>query len=196
MFRYKSNKEQAIVIAALVILLCIVCLSGATLALFTSDPEDGTIGIVTTAGRIEMDIVDLDGQSLKGGTLQFQATADRPKIYFEPGAHVLTQSFTVQNNGNIPVNFRIFISEDTKSHTPEYYEEFYEAFEVWIVSKDSGEMVLDREFDGRLEAHTGTGEYCLMIRMKESADNTFQGQVYSGIGITVYAVQGNVGIEE
>ena len=40
MLRYKSNK-QACIIAALVILLCLVCLAGSTLALFTSDPEDG-----------------------------------------------------------------------------------------------------------------------------------------------------------
>ena len=54
MFRYKTNKKM-LIIAAAVILLCFVCLSGATLALF-SQTLDGTIGIITTAGDIEVDI--------------------------------------------------------------------------------------------------------------------------------------------
>ena len=57
MFRYQSNK-QAFVIALFVILLCIICLTGATLALFTSNPDDGTIGVITTAGIVNVDIVE------------------------------------------------------------------------------------------------------------------------------------------
>ena len=63
MIRCKSYK-QALVIAALVILLCLVCLSGATYALFTNDPSDGTIGIVTTSGKVDVDIInDYDGKT-------------------------------------------------------------------------------------------------------------------------------------
>jgi hypothetical protein len=57
MLRYKSHK-QAFIMAALVILLCLVCLTGATLALFTGNVNDGTIGIITTTGDIAVDIVD------------------------------------------------------------------------------------------------------------------------------------------
>jgi hypothetical protein len=32
--------------------------------------------------------------------------------------------------------------------------------------------------------------------MKDTAGNEFQGKTYTGIGVTVYAVQGNVTIEE
>lgn len=49
MFRYKSHK-QAFIMTALVILLCLVSLVGATLALFTSDPNDGTIRRDNTSG--------------------------------------------------------------------------------------------------------------------------------------------------
>ena len=37
--------------------------------------------------------------------------------------------------------------------------------------------------------------YYLVIRMKETAGNEFQNKTYTGIGITVYAVQGNAPIE-
>lgn len=193
MFRYKS-KEQAIVIAALVILLCLACLTGATFALFTNDPNEGTIGVVATAGRIEVDIVDTAGVSLKGSTLQFQTTANRPAIYFEPGARILTQPFVVENNGSIPIKFRISISENESITT----SDFYDAFEVWIVTDpmDPDSAQMDKKFVGELDPYTHSGEYYLMVKMKESAGNGFQGNKYSGIGITVYAVQGNVDIEE
>ena len=70
MFRYKSHK-QAFIMTALVILLCLVCLTGATLALFTSDPNDGTIGIITTSGDVEIDIVDTSGATLQNRALDF-----------------------------------------------------------------------------------------------------------------------------
>ena len=34
--------------------------------------------------------------------------------------------------------------------------------------------------------------YFLYIEMKDTVGNEFQGKTYSGIGITVYAVQANV----
>ena len=88
MIRYKTNK-RSFLIAALVILLCLSCLTGATLALFTSDPNDGTIGIVTTSGDVEVDIVDTAGVSLRDRALAFMTTSgavDSETVLFEPGA--------------------------------------------------------------------------------------------------------------
>ena len=88
MFRYKSSK-QAFIIAALVILLCLVCITGATLALFTSDTNDGRIGINTTAGNLKVDIVNTsvdNPSSLVGEVLNFVTTPERNEILFEPGA--------------------------------------------------------------------------------------------------------------
>ena len=77
MFRYKSHK-QAFIMTALVILLCLVCLTGATLALFTSDPNDGTIGIITTSGDVEIDIVDTSGATLQNKALDFITASSTP----------------------------------------------------------------------------------------------------------------------
>ena len=47
-----------------------------------------------------------------------------------------------------------------------------------------------------LKADKSSATYFLIIRMKEEAGNAFQNKKYTGIGVTVYAVQGNVEIKE
>ena len=188
MYRYRSNL-QALIIAALVVLLCLSCLTGATLALFTSDIRDGTIGVVTTTGKVKVDIVDTYyEETLVGRALDFFTTSNHQEILFEPGAFFYTQPFKVKNDGNIPINFRLSVSEDKDIDM----EHFHEAFEVWI-SKDPTSSEAERltEFKGRLEAGESSESYYLLVKMKETAGNEFQKKSYSGIGVTVYAVQGN-----
>lgn len=188
MFRYKKSNKQAFILAALIILVCLACLSGATFALFTSSSNDGTIGIVTTSGSVEIDIVDTSGATLQGRSLEFVTLTD--DYLFEPGATFYTQGFQVKNAGNIPVNFTLSVSKDDRIDMTE----FDEAFEVWIVRVDD-ENFADAEritnFKGRLEVGQNSETYCLFIKMKETAGNEFQGKTYTGIGVTVYAVQGN-----
>lgn len=199
MFRYQSNM-RAIVIAALTILVCLVCLTGATLALFTSDEEDGKIGIVTTAGDVAVDIVDADDEtkSLVGEVLQFMTSAETTEVLFEPGATFRTQGFQIKNVGSVPVKFRIHISRDEEIDAEFTMEEFLAAFDIWIATtpvKHVGAESLN-EFTGSLAVDGVSDTYYLFVRMKEDADNSLQGRSYEGIGITVYAVQGNVSVEE
>ena len=190
MFRYKSNK-QALVIAALVILLCLVCLTGATLALFTNDLRDGTIGIVTTSGDVEIDIVDSFGVSLKNESLSFITTSDEP--IFEPGAVFYTQEFCIVNTGTVSVQFSLSVSKDEDFAE----EDVANAFEIWIVpanNPDYRNAERLTNFKGRLGVGDASESYILIVKMKETAGNEFQGKTFSGIGITVYAVQGNAEI--
>lgn len=177
---------------AAVILLCLVCLAGATLALFMGDPDKGTVGIVATAGNIKLDVVDASSEiSLIGGVLELQTSSDRRELLFEPGAEFFTQGFKLKNVGDVPVNFRLAVSEDENVDA----EDFGEAFEVWISDGTSNAERLT-DFTGRLEVgECSDVTYRLVIKMKEDAGNEFQGRAYSGIGITVYAVQGNVDAE-
>ena len=193
MLRYKTNK-QAFIIAALVILLCLVCLTGATLALFTSDPSDGTIGIITTSGDVEVDIVDLSGATLQNKALEFITSSgtqtDGGKVLFEPGATFCTQGFQIKNTGNIPVNFTLSVSKDEKIDMAE----FDKAFELWIVKEGddfrNAERITQFKVNG-LAPGESSATYYLFIKMRESVGNEFQGKTYTGIGVTVYAVQGN-----
>ena len=193
MFRNSSIKRTLIAAVAF-ILLCFICLTGATLALFS---DSGSIGVVATSGTVKVDIVDTSEKenSLVGKPLQFMTTADSRDLLFEPGATFRTQGFKVKNSGSIPINFRLSVSEsaDVDMH------EFNRAFEVWISTDQSGtENATDiTEFVGRLEpTRSTTDTYYLFIRMKTDADNGFQGETFSGIGVTVYAIQGNVGVGE
>lgn len=195
MLRYKKN-SKALLIAGLVILLCLVCLLGSTFALF-SVTLDGTIGIVTTAGDIEVDIVDASDEqrSLQGEVLEFMTTAENPDLLFEPGATFYTQGFKVKNLGNIPINFRVSVSEDENIDMTE----FYEAFEVSIITdptNTSNAQEITAFKDSLAVGCTSESTYYLSVRMKATVGNEFQGKSYSGIGVTVYAVQGNVDIKE
>lgn len=195
MIRYRSHK-QALIIAALVILLCLVCLSGATYALFTNDPNDGTIGIVTTSGKVDVDIInDYDGKTLVGETLEFVTLSENQKVLFEPGATFYTQGFKVKNIGDVSIKFRVTVSEDKNIDMTE----FHKAFDVWITTDLSDPTAAQplTEFIGELAVERVSAKtYYLFIKMKESAGNEFQNKTYSGIGVTVYAVQGNVDFEE
>lgn len=190
MFRYKSNK-QALIIAALVILLCLVCLTGATLALFTNDLADGTIGIVTTTGDVEIDIVDTYGDSLQNKALSFITTSGEPT--FEPGATFYTQEFSIINVGNVAVQFSLSVSKDEDFEDADVAN----AFEIWIVPADNPDYRNAEQltnFKGRLKPGDTSASYVLIVKMKETAGNEFQNRTFSGIGITVYAVQGNAEI--
>ncbi len=218
MFTYRKSYKKAIVTTAVVILLCLVCLTGATLALFTNDLRDGTIGIITTAGSVKVDIVNAnDGEtSLVGKVLSFYTSSERKEILFEPGATIRTEGFKVKNLGNVPVNFRVFISKDETvvdeseleqiiGYEKLTYEEFSDAFDVWITTDpdDPDKHVEMDEFVGSLKpaanetVNAVTDEtYYLVVRMKEDANNDFQGKYYKGIGVTVYAIQGNAQLGE
>ena len=194
MFRYRSDK-QACNIAALIILLCLVCLTGSTLALFTSNADDGTIGIVATAGKIDLDIVDLNGASLVGQTLEFMQGDQTVEALFEPGATFRTEGFRVVNTGSIPIRFRIFVSNDETMDM----QAFNRGFEVWIGTNpdDLSKRMPMMEFSKLLQPETvGEQTYYLFVHMKETVGNEFANASYSGIGITVYAVQGNADAPE
>ena len=197
MTELKPNK-QALIIAALVMLLCFVLLTGATLALFTNDAEDGTIGIITTSGDLEVDIVDAENtdRSMVGQVLQFRVGDVDADVLFEPGATFRTQGFKIKNSGvSIPINFKLSISNDENLDMME----FNKAFEVWISTEQNNPVAPTEisKFTGRLEAgDVSSDTYYLYIRMKENVGNDFQGKLYSGIGVTVYAVQGNVSLKE
>ena len=193
MFRNSSIKRTLIAAVAF-ILLCFICLTGATLALFS---DSGSIGVVATSGTVKVDIVDTSEKenSLVGKPLQFMTTADSRDLLFEPGATFRTQGFKVKNSGSIPINFRLSVSESAEVDM----HEFNRAFEVWISTDPKNPAAATKltEYICRLEAgDSSTDTYYLFIKMKEAVGNEFQGKTYSGIGVTVYAVQGNVNVEE
>ena len=192
---YKPHTSTYI-LAAMAILLCLIAITGATLALFTSG-DDGKIGINATAGNLEVDIIDATNnpQSLVTKTLSIVSEDGEP-IYFEPGAVYHTEGFRVANKGDIPFNYIIYISKQSEKDE-ENVTNFADAFDVWITTYPTREWKVDDlyKFRGSLPANENSEIYYLVFRMKEDAGNKYQNRRYSGIGITVCAVQGNVDID-
>lgn len=188
-----GNRKTTFIISLLIILLCLTFIVGITLALFTSDAGDGTIGINTTTGKVKVDIIDENENSLVGDVLHFIDADGDGEMLFEPGATFFTEGFKVKNIGSIPVNFRAYISNDED----EAMDSFDKAFDLWIATDpyDLNTYSNLLEFTGRLEVDQSSDVYYLIVSMKKSAGNEFKNKVYSGIGITVYAVQGNLDIE-
>ena len=198
----KQLNRSSLILAIIIILLCLSCLAGATYALFTNDPHDGTIGVVSTAGKIKVDVVDPDTQeSLLDDVLTFYIEGGDEdgdgdgEIWFEPGMLIRTTGFKVKNIGTISINFRISVSKDSKIDA----NEFNRAFELWIStdpdSIDEAKPIQLFEDDLAPEA-LSENTYYLFIKMKETAGNEFQEKEYRGIGVTVYAIQGNKELEE
>ena len=194
MFRYSQHKK-ALIIATIVILLCFAAITGSTLALFTSG-NDGKIGINTTTGDLKVEIIDTadEPNSLVGDVLNFVTKKPNDTILFEPGATYYTEGFRVQNKGNIPMNYILYISQDEEDG---FVNDFTEAFEDLLTNnpKEKTNMVKLQKFDGRLEIGETSEIFYLVFRMKETAGNEFQNRTFTGVGITVCAVQGNAVIK-
>ena len=188
-----NRMVQKIILPSLVILLCLISMVGVTWALFTSG-EDGTIGVNVTSGQVKVDIVDEYGNSIVGDVLSFDVDDHHEPIYFEPGATIYTQGFRVKNTGTVSINFRMYISNDEN----ENMQAFEDAFELWVTTDpenlNDAEQIKSFVVED-LDPLDTSEMYYLVIRMKTTATNDFQGKEYSGIGITVYAVQGNVEIQ-
>lgn len=215
---YRKHTKK-IAIAILIIVLCIVALTGTTVALFTNG-DDGVIGINVTGGDIKIDIIGqgsgsgqtLETLSLRGKTLRFivnDVPVEDENLLWEPGAVYYTEPFAVVNCGDIAINYIIYIDCTEKD------EKKLNAFEFYIVSATELAQMTREEIKSlsgveEMQKHEGyleapeegeewrTGEYYrLVVRMKDDLGNEYGNfQWLDAVGITVYAVQGNVDIND
>ena len=181
--------KQAMITALTVIMLCVISLTGATFAIFTTDEQDGTIGINVSSGKVDVDIVDENGTTLIGSYLKFAIPDGLDKVLFEPGSTFYTQSFRIVNIGSVPVKFKMYISDDDSISSQILLDSFEFYITDDVTTRDGGLKITS--FNGELELNASTTPYYLVVSMKENAGNELIGKSYDGIGITVFAVQGN-----
>lgn len=193
-YRYylERRKTRAIVALSITVLLLLVGFVGLVYFVFTLQ-NNGKIGIITTSGECKVDVVDSQGHSLIGDVLNFVTNDKEKKIYFEPGSTYYTEGFSVKNIGTMPVNFHVRISKDDE----ETDIDISDAFEFWITKDITNLKSADKltSFAGNLDVEQMSETYYLVIKMKEEAGNEFQNKTYTGIGITVYAIQANASFE-
>jgi hypothetical protein len=186
-----SGKRKTFILSMSMFALCVTLLVGVTLAIFTNDIDDGTIGINTTAGSIQIDILDEADVSLIGEVLYFdKEEGGIKKIFWEPGATYVTEGFKVSNNGTIPVNYQIFINYTEED------SDLVKVLKFWVTEDPTSleSAVEITSYKGSLDANDQTGPYYLVVQMSADAGNTYQGLELNGVGITVHAVQGNVNV--
>ena len=96
----KSTK-RALVSSALAILMCVTMLIGTTFAWFTDTASTGVNKI--QAGTLDIDIVDADGNSLEGKTMNWKTADERgqDEVLWEPGCTYNLQEFKIVNKGNL-----------------------------------------------------------------------------------------------
>ena len=189
-FAKERRKTAAIITLIVLLLLCLAINAALTYFLLKKNGGvDGKIGVNVTSGECKIDIIDTENKTLVGDVLDFESASGNEKLYFEPGATYRTQGFIVKNEGSIPVDFRIYISVDEADISAG----FQEAFDLWISKDASNYENAERltEFTGKLEVNEQSEVFYLIIKMKENAGNEFQNKTYTGIGITVCAVQRN-----
>ena len=171
---------------ALVIVNILVLITNIIMLIFLLTMDRGA-NIITSSSEIKVELVDDAGISIEDQTLRFITPSDDTKPIFEPGASFYTQEFYVKNAGDTPILFTFSVSRGYGGDMIE----FYQAFDVWIVSADNDleKAIRITDFKGELYACEISEGYRLCVKMRETAGNEFQSTSFSDIEITVYAVQ-------
>ncbi len=187
----KSSK-RALLFSALAVVLCIAMLIGTTYAWFTDTASTAVNRI--QSGSLKVGIIDMQGNSLEGKQLKWQAADGREQdeILWEPGCTYFLQPFRIQNQGNLALEYKITvngISGDNK---------LLEALEFgfyYFSPGFGGARTLDELAEGgkldNVSEYPGlcTAPIYIFAHMKEEAGNEYQGLSIDGIGITVVAKQ-------
>ncbi len=181
----KNATAKAFVMSLLALMMCLSMLVGTTFAWFTDSVTSGVNKIV--AGNLDVDLVDKDGNSLAGQTLDFVKAegAEGEEILWEPGCTYKLPEIYIKNNGTLALKYKILVDGldgDAK---------LLEAI-AWTVKM--GEENVDlATYEGHLAAGAkDAAPLVLQGHMKETAGNEYQGLTAKGISITVLATQDTV----
>ena len=176
------NPKRTLLMSVMSLLLCVAMLIGATFAWFTDNASTNVNSI--EAGTLKVELVNKEGDSLVGKTLDFVKAegSEEETILWEPGVTYNLPEVYVKNNGNLALKYKLAVSGidgDAK---------LLEAID-WKITVGGEETDLT-DFEGHLSAAGQSTEAIVLSgHMKESAGNEYQGLTVSGIAITVMATQ-------
>ncbi len=176
MTKTKTTK-RALFTSILSLLLCVSMLVGSTFAWFTDSATTGVNKI--QAGKLDVSLVDAEGNSLEGQTLKFKKAtgAEGETVLWEPGCTYELPAVYVKNNGNLWLKYELLITGidgDAKLN---------DAIE-WTILLDGQDVKT-----GTLAPDTTSGALTIKGHMKKDAGNEYQGLSIDGISITVLATQ-------
>ena len=191
--------KRALLTSVMALVMCVVMLVGTTFAWFTDTASTGVNKIV--AGNLDVDIVDGNGESLDGKTLNFVNKENQSNILWEPGVTFHTEGFRIKNGGNLALKWKMVVNKDSASTgvvegiNGKDGMNLLDVIDFSVVSSkdENAPAVKIDEFVGHTAAETiDSVTYYIKGTMKTTADNDYQGLELSGITITVYATQDTV----
>ena len=172
-----KNTKRALVMSAVALLLCAAMLAGATFAWFTDTASTGVNKIVS--GNLNVGLVDQNGQSIEGETLNFVKADGSEKILWEPGCTYELPKIYVKNDGNLALKYKIVISGIKGS------AQLNTVIDWTINDADLGS-------DHHLGANETSEALVIKGHMQETAGNDYMNKTIDGISVTVYATQDTV----
>ena len=191
MNNHKATK-RALLTSIMALVMCVVMLVGTTFAWFT-DTATANVNKIE-AGKLDVDMVDANGDSLVGKMLSWQK-ADAGKsqeILWEPGATYDLNEFQIVNKGSLALKYEITINGVKGS------SKLLEAID--FTAKINDKEVALNNLTGVLlpkgatvqaagEVVEKTDLITISGTMKTSAGNEYQGLTVDGVSITVVATQ-------
>lgn len=169
----KKSTKRALLVSVMAMVICFTMLLGTTFAWFTDNEA------------VEENII-------KAGTLDVGLTGDKITFdNFEPG-YVLVEHYKVTNLGTLAFNYKLkLVAADPAAINPiasqievYYYLANTTPDRATLVSSNTAylgtlDTVLGTSFTfgaDFIDEHNGVDDITLVLKMKESAGNTYQGQ--------------------
>ena len=175
----KSTK-RALISSTLALLMCVAMLVGATFAWFTDTASTGVNKI--QAGNLDVQLVDENGNSLEGKTLEFKKAANAAEgeaVLWEPGCTYELPAVYVKNNGNLALKYKVTITGINGS------AKLNDVID-WTIND------ADLSADHSLAAGATSEALTIKGHMQEAAGNEYMNESIDGIAITVAATQDTV----
>ena len=191
-----KSKKSALLMSFTSLLICFAMLVGSTFAWFTDTATASVTNVIS--GDLAVDIVDNEGHSLRGKTLEWVTEDNRPqdKIRWEPGCKYSLTSFKIVNKGDLALKYQINITGiqgDAK---------LLEAIDFTVKIGEGEESIQLADLNGVLlpEGETATDAHpeakekesdliTITGHMKKDAGNEYKKLALNGIGVTVLATQ-------
>ena len=176
----RKSTKRALLGSVVAMVLCLAMLVGATFVWFTDTASTGVNKI--QAGNLDVQLVDENGNSLEGKTLEFKKAANAAEgeaVLWEPGCTYELPAVYVKNNGNLALKYKVTITGINGS------AKLNDVID-WTIND------ADLSADHSLAAGATSEALTIKGHMKESAGNEYMNESIDGIAITVAATQDTV----
>ena len=176
----RKSTKRALLGSVVAMVLCLAMLVGATFAWFTDTASTGVNKI--QAGNLDVQLVDENGNSLEGKTLEFKKAANAAEgeaVLWEPGCTYELPAVYVKNNGKLALKYKVVITGINGS------AKLNDAID-WTIND------ADLSADHSLAAGATSEALTIKGHMQEAAGNDYMNESIDGITITVYATQDTV----